>query len=104
MAVFCKRHGISQDDTTLKYTDTIEALENWVSFEEERDPEGIEGDYVTFALQHCGFVDAQPDKVKLHYQWKAEERNMQKRFEDLVEFDAVKAGQDSALNCSEKAK
>ncbi|KAL0572722.1 hypothetical protein V5O48_009247 [Marasmius crinis-equi] len=90
MAAFCKRHGISQDDTTLEYTETIEALENWVTFEEERDPDGAEGDYAMFALQHAGFFDAQRDKVKLHYLWKEQERELRKRrFEEQVAFDAT---------------
>ncbi|KAL0562367.1 hypothetical protein V5O48_019720, partial [Marasmius crinis-equi] len=43
-----------------------------------------------FALQHAGFFDAQHDKVKLHYLWKEEERELRRRrFEEQVAFDAT---------------
>ncbi|KAL0067204.1 hypothetical protein AAF712_005774 [Marasmius tenuissimus] len=87
---FCKKHGIDEDDTHLSYTETMEALENWATCEEERDPDGAEGDYTYFALQHTGYVDAQPDKVGLHYLWKKEELKLRKRrFEEQVEYDAI---------------
>ena len=92
LELFCLRNKIpfrGKDLLTLDYCQWLEAIDNWVSFEEKRDPDGMEGKYTTFALRHCGFFEAQPDKVKLYALWKETELELRtKCFEESLKFDA----------------